>query len=137
MSTLLSNPLVMRLLDMYIFYADCPRELSATNERSFRSPNFSPPATLDNRLFYSPVLLLDSTMTDPMSSSFSPVRRGTSKHRTRIASCEPCRLSKLACDHRRPACSRCVTREIDNQCVYRKNPFKRNRPMVISEQQSR
>ncbi|KAI3129358.1 transcriptional regulator family: Fungal Specific TF [Penicillium roqueforti] len=45
----------------------------------------------------------------------------------RVASCEPCRLSKLACDHRQP-CARCVGRDIPHECVYRKNAFKRSRP---------
>ncbi|OAA53612.1 Zn(2)-C6 fungal-type DNA-binding domain protein [Niveomyces insectorum RCEF 264] len=45
----------------------------------------------------------------------------------RIASCEPCRLSKLACDHGRPVCSRCAKKGVPDQCVYRRDPFKRSR----------
>lgn len=49
----------------------------------------------------------------------------------RVASCEPCRLSKLACDHRQP-CSRCVSKEIAGECMYRKNAFKRARASIPS-----
>lgn len=62
--------------------------------------------------------------------------RAGSNPRTRVASCEPCRLSKLACDHRRPICSRCVSREISNRCFYRKNPFKRAQALASSRSRS-
>ncbi|KAH7232163.1 uncharacterized protein BKA55DRAFT_580757 [Fusarium redolens] len=37
----------------------------------------------------------------------------------RIPACEPCRRSKLSCDHGRPACSRCLVNDKPSQCVYR------------------
>lgn len=36
-------------------------------------------------------------------------------------------MSKLACDHNRPVCSRCARRGRPDGCVYRTNPFKRAR----------
>ncbi|CAH0056166.1 unnamed protein product [Clonostachys solani] len=43
----------------------------------------------------------------------------------RLAACEPCRLSKLACNHERPVCSRCSFRGQGRSCTYRDRPFKR------------
>lgn len=45
----------------------------------------------------------------------------------RYASCDPCRLSKLACDHTQPVCARCTRRGIADECSYRKNPFKKRK----------
>lgn len=50
----------------------------------------------------------------------------------RIASCEPCGLSKLACDHRRPVCSRCAKKGMFDECIYRKDPLKRTRGVAAS-----
>ncbi|KIH87273.1 c6 zinc finger domain containing protein [Sporothrix brasiliensis 5110] len=50
---------------------------------------------------------------------------GGSPRSSRIPSCEPCRVSKLACDHGRPVCARCSRKGVPGQCVYRKDPFKR------------
>ena len=38
-------------------------------------------------------------------------------------SCEPCRLSKAACDHTLPICSRCVRRGIGDRCTYHPAPM--------------
>lgn len=65
-----------------------------------------------------------------MPNSSSLARRANGKDHIRVPSCEPCRLSKLACDHRRPTCSRCINRQIVSRCVYRKNPFRRNKPIT-------
>ncbi|KAK1705438.1 hypothetical protein BDP67DRAFT_548624 [Colletotrichum lupini] len=43
----------------------------------------------------------------------------------RLAACEPCRRSKLACGHERPACTRCTGRGQRSHCVYRSRPFRR------------
>jgi len=40
-------------------------------------------------------------------------------------SCEPCRKSKLACDHTAPVCNRCTHRGETERCHYRSDPFKR------------
>ncbi|KAI0162208.1 hypothetical protein GGR57DRAFT_314712 [Xylariaceae sp. FL1272] len=36
----------------------------------------------------------------------------------RIPACEPCKQRKVACDHNRPTCSRCVKRGQETECVY-------------------
>ncbi|PSN72388.1 hypothetical protein BS50DRAFT_485249 [Corynespora cassiicola Philippines] len=60
---------------------------------------------------------------------------------SRLAACEPCRSSKLACDHSRPVCSRCRNRNRADSCVYRLAPFKKKRkqltPIAPSERSSR
>ena len=44
-------------------------------------------------------------------------------------SCEPCRKSKLKCDHAQPLCGRCVQRKIQHRCVYHPAPMtQENRP---------
>ncbi|RAL03348.1 uncharacterized protein BO80DRAFT_350599 [Aspergillus ibericus CBS 121593] len=43
-------------------------------------------------------------------------------------SCEPCRLSKIRCDHQRPTCRRCQTRQKASQCFYHPAPLTRARP---------
>ncbi|KAF2138152.1 uncharacterized protein K452DRAFT_235039 [Aplosporella prunicola CBS 121167] len=45
----------------------------------------------------------------------------------KLAACDPCRLSKLACDHSRPVCSRCRDRDKAAACCYRSRPFKKRR----------
>ncbi|KAF2112247.1 hypothetical protein BDV96DRAFT_497984 [Lophiotrema nucula] len=46
---------------------------------------------------------------------------------TRLAACEPCRSSKVACDHARPVCSRCIERDCASNCSYRTRPFKKRK----------
>ncbi|KAI0835038.1 hypothetical protein F5Y06DRAFT_142892 [Hypoxylon sp. FL0890] len=36
----------------------------------------------------------------------------------RIPACEPCKKRKVACDHLRPICTRCITRGHDDACIY-------------------
>ncbi|VUC28933.1 unnamed protein product [Clonostachys rosea] len=43
----------------------------------------------------------------------------------RRAACEPCRRSKLACNHEKPVCGRCRARGTNDDCTYRNRPFKR------------
>lgn len=51
----------------------------------------------------------------------------------RLAACEPCRSSKLACDHAQPVCSRCQERNRTDACKYRERPFKRRRISIDTE----
>ncbi|KAI1321720.1 putative Zn(II)2Cys6 transcription factor [Xylariaceae sp. FL0255] len=44
----------------------------------------------------------------------------------RLPACDPCRFSKLSCDHLQP-CSRCRDRRQTSQCKYRSRPFKKSR----------
>jgi Fungal Zn(2)-Cys(6) binuclear cluster domain len=41
----------------------------------------------------------------------------------KLQSCEPCRKSKLRCDHTTPSCGRCVKRRRIDQCVYHPSPL--------------
>ena len=41
----------------------------------------------------------------------------------RPQSCEPCRKWKIRCDHTRPVCQRCRTRDIASLCVYHPAPM--------------
>ena len=43
----------------------------------------------------------------------------------RLQSCEPCRKSKLRCDHAQPVCGRCALRKRREQCVYHPAPLTR------------
>ena len=46
----------------------------------------------------------------------------------RLAACDPCRSSKVACDHRRPVCTRCREGGRDrSKCTYRTTPFKKRK----------
>jgi chromatin structure-remodeling complex subunit RSC3/30 len=44
-----------------------------------------------------------------------------------IASCEPCRKSKLRCDHSTPICDRCARRGKSELCVYHPAPLTRQK----------
>lgn len=55
----------------------------------------------------------------------------------RQAACEPCRKSKLACDHKKPTCSRCLDQGREQQCVYRRDPFRRTHPGSVSRRSQR
>ncbi|KAJ5087375.1 hypothetical protein N7456_010991 [Penicillium angulare] len=50
---------------------------------------------------------------------------------SRLAACEACRRAKLACDHKRPACTRCENNNRAGICIYRVSPFKRKRASEI------
>ncbi|KAH6879435.1 fungal transcriptional regulatory protein, partial [Thelonectria olida] len=45
----------------------------------------------------------------------------------KLPACDPCRASKLACDHGQPVCIRCRDANRSGQCKYRESPFKRER----------
>lgn len=42
--------------------------------------------------------------------------------------CEPCRELKIACDHARPHCKRCVGKQAEGSCVYHPAPMTKKRP---------
>lgn len=61
-----------------------------------------------------------------MTTATPPRRILTEKYRRngRLQSCEPCRKSKLRCDHVvDPACGRCVKRGTASQCFYHPSPL--------------
>ena len=41
-------------------------------------------------------------------------------------SCEPCRKSKLKCDHVLPKCGRCIQRKIEYRCIYHPAPMSKH-----------
>ncbi|PLN80641.1 putative Zn(II)2Cys6 transcription factor [Aspergillus taichungensis] len=56
------------------------------------------------------------------------------------SSCEPCRKSKLRCDHTLPVCQRCVAHRRQQQCTYHPCPLTKGRPrraLVRSNQDRR
>ena len=58
-------------------------------------------------------------MADPSADvSATHLRRNGKK-----SSCEPCRKSKLSCDHTRPVCGRCRRRRVPESCVYHPAPM--------------
>ncbi|KAK8855402.1 hypothetical protein PGQ11_011314 [Apiospora arundinis] len=54
---------------------------------------------------------------------------GKYRRNRKLQSCEPCRKSKLACDHSVP-CGRCIRRRCVDKCFYHPNPLTRNRQTV-------
>ncbi|KAL7917219.1 hypothetical protein ACQKWADRAFT_307332 [Trichoderma austrokoningii] len=49
----------------------------------------------------------------------------TVRRNGQLSSCEPCRKSKLRCDHGRPRCARCARRRLTEQCFYHPAPMAR------------
>lgn len=43
-------------------------------------------------------------------------------------SCEPCRKSKIRCDHGQPVCDRCQRRGLESRCFYHPAPLTKPRP---------
>ncbi|KAI1377106.1 hypothetical protein F4677DRAFT_459447 [Hypoxylon crocopeplum] len=64
---------------------------------------------------------------DFRSSSSNRALTGKYRRNGKLQSCEPCRRSKLRCDHVIPACGRCVKRRCADQCIYHPNPLSQNR----------
>ncbi|GLA66540.1 hypothetical protein AtubIFM54640_009118 [Aspergillus tubingensis] len=54
-----------------------------------------------------------------------------------LSSCEPCRKSKLRCDHSAPTCNRCVRRGKSDLCVYHPAPLTKprelSRPLKVTK----
>lgn len=65
-----------------------------------------------------------------MADSVAEMAVTTLRRNGKASSCEPCRKSKLSCDHLRPTCGRCQRRRVPGKCVY--HPA----PMTHSQQQS-
>ena len=61
------------------------------------------------------------------SSDGDTLRRNGKK-----ASCEPCRKSKLACDHMRPICGRCQRRRAPDRCIYHPAPMTNSHPELTT-----
>jgi hypothetical protein len=53
----------------------------------------------------------------------------------KLLSCEPCRKSKLRCDHLMPSCARCQRRGIASQCIYHPAPMTRRRTSDVGPPQ--
>jgi hypothetical protein len=51
--------------------------------------------------------------------------------------CEPCRELKIACDHTRPHCGRCISKQAEASCVYHPAPMTKKRPGVPGQDRSR
>lgn len=64
---------------------------------------------------------------DLRSGPSQRVLNGKYRRNGKLQSCEPCRKSKLRCDHVLPVCSRCVKRKCAEKCVYHPNPLTRKR----------
>lgn len=54
----------------------------------------------------------------------------------RLPACNPCRSSKLSCDHMQPVCSRCKIRDMSDACSYRDRPFKKRKLQTSQEEVS-
>lgn len=60
---------------------------------------------------------------DLRSEASRRVLNGKYRRNGKLQSCEPCRKSKLRCDHVVPICGRCVKRKCAEKCVYHPNPL--------------
>ncbi|RAL08021.1 uncharacterized protein BO97DRAFT_446425 [Aspergillus homomorphus CBS 101889] len=52
-----------------------------------------------------------------------------------LASCEPCRKSKIRCDHGKPTCASCQRRGLHPQCWYHPAPLTKHRTSSSSQRQ--
>lgn len=118
----------------------------AKAERRSRAPrsdiNFTTPGDPDlqaarnnpNHRILAKGLILNSLVyhcVRAMSSSAESSVAGAPRRRNgRQQACEPCRLRKVACDHRLPTCSRCKRGGISEKCVY--VPQRRSNPKPSS-----
>jgi hypothetical protein len=53
---------------------------------------------------------------------------------SRQPACDPCRKAKVACDHKRPTCTRCRKYERESLCNYRASPFAKRKREAASAQ---
>lgn len=58
-----------------------------------------------------------------MADSVADVAAAVLRRNGKKPSCEPCRKSKLSCDHIRPICGRCQRRRAPERCVYHPAPM--------------
>ncbi|KAF1980999.1 hypothetical protein K402DRAFT_398930 [Aulographum hederae CBS 113979] len=62
--------------------------------------------------------------------SSSPVEAQRVRRNGKLEACEPCRKSKLRCDHAHPVCGRCRLRNTASRCVYHPAPLTRPRDTI-------
>ena len=62
---------------------------------------------------------------------------GTLRKNGQQPSCEPCRTSKLRCDHAVPVCQRCIARQRTDQCIFHPCPLTKPRENRQRKIQSR
>lgn len=53
-------------------------------------------------------------------------KMATTRRNGQLSSCEPCRKSKLRCDHTMPICGRCTRRGLRGDCIYHPAPLTRH-----------
>ncbi|KAI0398101.1 hypothetical protein F5Y17DRAFT_464304 [Xylariaceae sp. FL0594] len=70
---------------------------------------------------------------DLQSGSSTRALNGKYRRNGKLQSCEPCRKSKLRCDHVVPTCNRCVRRKCADKCVYHPNPLTKSRQTAEEE----
>ena len=76
----------------------------------------------------------DFLLTLPFSKGFTMTDRV--RRNGQLSSCEPCRKSKLRCDHNRPICGRCVRRRLSQQqCHYHPAPMAAPKPRQMTAKQ--
>ena len=74
-----------------------------------------------------------------MAGSIADPATAALRRNGKKSSCEPCRKSKLSCDHIRPTCGRCQRRRAPERCVYHPAPMtngQRPSPSSIIEKQT-
>jgi hypothetical protein len=63
------------------------------------------------------------TLTErPVSSTNHPENMERKRRNRQLSSCEPCRKSKLRCDHTWPICNRCIRHGRTDKCFYHPAP---------------
>ena len=61
--------------------------------------------------------------TESMADAVADVPAAALRRNGKEPSCEPCRKSKLSCDHIRPVCGRCQRRRAPDRCTYHPAPM--------------
>ena len=62
----------------------------------------------------------------PYMTTMSLRGQSTLRRNGKPQSCEPCRKSKLKCDHVLPNCGRCIQRKIEHRCIYHPAPMSKH-----------
>lgn len=77
------------------------------------------------------------SMADSVADVADIVEVASLRRNGKKPSCEPCRKSKLSCDHIRPVCGRCSRRRAPERCVYHPAPMSNaQRPSPSSTRES-
>ena len=76
-------------------------------------------AQLDKKTFQNP------TWIEVMPLPHGPIVAQQLRPNGSQAACDPCRARKVACDHARPSCSRCRSRNRGNECTYSANAMRK------------